>query len=117
VEIFHLEFSEADVDALKADLGAKLDSYLGRSATPSDIDTLRLSKSLECDDLADVQMFKDFSEDFETASADLMFPTPGSGTVRLRVSTVNGAIWIVGTAPESVIDRIFDAVRTVKALP
>ena len=117
MEIAHLTLSELDVDALKADLDARLDTYLGRSAKASDIDTLRLSKSLSCTDLSDAQAFKDLAQDFETASADLKFSYPSHGDVHIRVSTVSGSVWVMGMVPEDVIDYVFAAVGRVKKLP
>lgn len=117
MNIERIEFTEHEVDALKVALNAWLDTYRGRSATDaSDIDTLQLSKGVNCNDLADVQLYQEFTEDFEMASADLKFEHEGFGEVHVRVSRVNGSIWVVGNAPENVLDRVFAAVKTVKGL-
>jgi hypothetical protein len=116
MNVSRVTLSQTDVDKLQAKLDAALDIYRGRSSTESVIDTLELSKSAACVDLASEDVFKEYIKDYETASVDFVFSYPGFGDVRVRVSTVNGSIWIRTAVREEIVDHVFEAVRSVKGL-
>jgi hypothetical protein len=117
VEYAYVTFNEADLDQIQSRLGAALDIYRGRSATESVVDTMQLTRSPGCVDLAAEEVFRDYVRDYEMASADFVFSYPGFGDVRVRVSTIHGSVWIRTSVTEDVIDHVFDVIRQVKGLP
>lgn len=115
MDLTYFTFNENDVDAIKAALGAGLDTYRGRSSTASVIDTLQLTRSATCADLAVEDLFQEYVEGYDVASADLVFHHDQVGDVRVQISIVNGSIWIRTAVPEEVIDFVFHVVQEVKA--
>jgi hypothetical protein len=116
VDLAYIRLNENELDQIKQRLGAALDLFRGRPSTASDIDTLELTKALSCPDLAEAQEFQDFTDGYETASVDFVFPYDGLGDVKVRVSLVNGSVWFRSAVTEAVIDHVFEIVRRVKGL-
>ena len=117
VNFRYITIDEDELEQIKSRLGAALDTFRGRTNTGSDIDTLRLTKSLTCDDLAAVPTFQDFTDGYEPASVDFVFTHEAAGNVRVRISTVNGSVWFQTPVTEDVVDHVYDIVRAVKGIP
>jgi hypothetical protein len=110
-----LEISEADLEALRADLGAITDRVRGKGEEGAELDTLEYTRSTStCEDLSASPQAQKISKGFASARVDLLFEDPEVGEVRLRVSTLHGSIYFVNAVPESVIDHVFEALRRVK---
>lgn len=113
----YVTIDENELTQIKQALGAELDTYTGRSSSQSDIDTVRLTRSLAAGDLELVPAFQNYIVGYEPANVDYVFSDPTVGDVRIRISTVKGTIWFQTPVPESVVDAVYDVVRAVKGLP
>jgi hypothetical protein len=106
----------SDFDKLRTKLAAVLDGYKGKDSSGSIYDTMELSRSDTCPNLADEQQFKDDTKHLVPISADIIFTSPGQGhEVRLKISA-NGSVWFRSSVSESVIDQVFAALEEVGAL-
>jgi hypothetical protein len=117
VAFAYVTIDDVELEDFKNRLGAVLDTYRGRTSTGSDIDTLQLTRSLDCEDLAGVPDFQTYTSGYEPASVDFVFNYPTVGDVRVRISTVNGSVWFKKGVPEEIIDHVYQVMREVKGIP
>lgn len=113
-DLAYVPISQEDFNDLKDSLGAVLDVYRGKDTSGSIYDTLELSKSDTCPDLADEDRFLEDIESLRPVSADLIFQHDGS-RIRVRVSA-NGSIWFRTAVSEDVIDTVYAILRKIGAL-
>lgn len=112
-----ITISNTELDAIKRELNATLDTFRGRSTAGSEIDTLQLSRGAGIRDLALASNYGAYTQGYDPASVDFEFSYPGLGDVHLRISTINGSVWFVTPVTEEVIDHVFGVIRRVKGLP
>lgn len=117
VTIHFVTIDEDELDAIKALLDAKLDTFRGKSNTGSDIDTLEIGKGDGIEDLTEAAAFEQLTEGYDPASVLYKFSHATAGMVHMRISTINGSVWFVTPVTEEVMDDVFEAVRAVKGLP
>lgn len=110
----YLTITEDELEQLRAQLDAVLDIYRGKDASGGFIDTVQYTRAQTCPDLAAEADFEDYIENYEQTSSDLVFDYDGFGSVRVRVSLINGSVWIRNAVPEEIIDHVFRAVLRVK---
>lgn len=111
-----LTISEAEVDKLQAELGAKINRIRSQGADGKDCGTVEVTAGPTCEDLSSSEEAKEKIAGGIKARQDLLFEHPDFGLVRIRVSTRNGSIWFVRPVPEAVIDYVFDALVRVKGI-
>ena len=121
-----LELDEVDLDKIKQELNAVVDIYLGKAGAASEVDTLRIKKGDAVADLESAAKYATYTAGYEPASKDFVFeytPAPEADgkakppiEVRIRVSTINGAVWFKSAASEEIIDYVWSIVRKVKGL-
>lgn len=108
--------SEAEVEKLREELGAKVDRIRTQGEDGKDCGTVEVTRGPTCDDLSESQEAEEKLDGGSKARLDLVFDHPEFGETRLRISTRNGSIWFVKAVPEAVIDHVFDVFVRVKGL-
>ncbi len=110
---FPVGISINDARALKGELAAGLHRYRGKAGDGGSIDTVEFTVSPDFEDL-------EGEADFETARAgseqligDLAF-TFDESQFTIRVSCLKGSIYFVTPAPESALEYVREALRTIK---
>jgi hypothetical protein len=107
-------FDSAAADALRTQLSAKLALYTGKDTSGSIYDTLSMSKSDACDDLATEQQFLDDSANLDPVNEEIIYMSPSEQErVRILVGLRSHSLYFRTVASESIIDEVFEAVRQV----
>jgi hypothetical protein len=107
---------EADVRALREEIGGRLAKYGGSEATGTrGIGTATYGKADHCEDLFEDAEFADRTRGYDPVAYDLLFDHEGIEDVRVHISTLRGSVFIGTAVPENVVRYIYDAMRAAKS--
>lgn len=110
---YPVSISQDDFDALAQELDAGTARFRGKNTSGGAVDTVEVKMAPGFHTLNGDPTFEAKKAGTEQQVGDLLFDDGGT-EYRIRISRARGSIYFVKPAPESVIDRVRQALRKVK---